>query len=77
MLAFLSEAFGKFCNTLPRVIDNVWARTVDWDKEIKSQYHQEMAQDETCVRRRSYALNSERESRDRKARLLGSSMYLQ
>ena len=38
MLALVTEAFGKFRNTAPRVTDDPRARNVDCGREIKSQY---------------------------------------
>ena len=43
MLALLSDAFDALRNTRQRVIDDLRMRNVGCDREVKSQYRQEMA----------------------------------
>ena len=43
VLTFISEFFGNISNTRLRVIEYVWALTVDCGREVKSQYWQEVA----------------------------------
>ena len=82
MLAFLSEAVGKSWNAPSRVTDDPRARTADYGRVVKSQYRYEVAHGQNPRMHGSAYfefLSTRREtrfkqSRDRKARLTGSSM---
>ena len=81
MLALLSGALGKFRNIRPRVTDDIWAQTADCDREVKSQYRQEMSHGRklwTHEKLHFEFLRTRREtnSRDRKVWLSGSAAPL-
>ena len=82
MLALLSEVFGELRNTRPRVTDDSQIQTADCDNEDKSQYRQEVAHGRNPrmhekVRFEFKVFEPNGTSRDRRAWLSGSCMYLQ